>query len=168
VPRRQDLPAFALPATPRRETRQDLAPRWCSLAELSSAVTSLRFLDWPLIRDPLPYAGGQPKRSAPFPAKETHERTGGKQTKDTPHQATRGIPVNPASLIWCFRCGRVNRFRPLSPYGNRRLSCLRPERQVTPAAASFASSLAPPPRPCVGSPVCHAFSPIAFSGVGGA
>ena len=61
----------------------------------------------------------------------------------------------------------MKRFRPLSPYAHRWLSALRPERQVTPAAASFASSLAPPPRLCVGSPVCHAFSPTCFEWCGG-
>ena len=33
-------------------------PRGRSLAELSIGVTPLRFLNWPLIRGPFPYAGG--------------------------------------------------------------------------------------------------------------
>jgi hypothetical protein len=42
-------------------------PRGCSLAELSIGVTPFHFLNWPLIRGPIPYAGVPFKRSAPFP-----------------------------------------------------------------------------------------------------
>ena len=69
-PRRQDLPAFALPATPRRETRQELAPPpWRSLDELSFAVTALRFLSCPLIRGPVSLTrAARANAPLPFPA----------------------------------------------------------------------------------------------------
>jgi len=53
----------------RREARQDLALPWGSLDELSPAVTPLRFLVWPLIRGPFPYAGVQPNRFVSFPSR---------------------------------------------------------------------------------------------------
>jgi hypothetical protein len=42
-------------------------PRGRSLDELSIGVTPLRFLNWPLIRGPFPYAGVPFKRFVPFP-----------------------------------------------------------------------------------------------------
>ena len=79
-----------------------------SLDELSFAAALLRFLSCPLIRDPMPYAGGQGKRfrSAPGFQKLTSE-AGGKQTKAQPPTGPRGsIPVNPPTVDMALRCGR--------------------------------------------------------------
>jgi len=54
-----------IPSPGPQETR---LPPGCSLDDLSFAVATLRFLFRPLIRPPLSYAGGQPKRSAPLSA----------------------------------------------------------------------------------------------------
>ena len=48
------------------ETRRDSASPGALPRELSFADAPLRSLAWPLFRNPLPYAGGQSKRSAPL------------------------------------------------------------------------------------------------------
>jgi hypothetical protein len=63
-----------------------------------------------------------------------------------------------------LRCVRVERFPATFPSANRRLSWPLPGPRIAPTAAAFTRSLAPPPRPCVGSPVCHASGQCAFSG----
>jgi hypothetical protein len=50
------------------ETRRDSASPGALPRELSVADAPLRSLAWPLFRDPFPYAGGQPNRSAPLTA----------------------------------------------------------------------------------------------------
>ncbi len=65
--------SFRFPLKDYASKLTDLRSPVGALLEISKAAAPLRFLVSPL-RDPFPYAGGQPKRSIPLTALEIHKR----------------------------------------------------------------------------------------------
>jgi hypothetical protein len=67
--------SFRFPLKDYASKLTDLRSPVGALLEISKAAAPLRFLVSPL-RDPFPYAGGQPKRSISLTALEIHKRAG--------------------------------------------------------------------------------------------
>jgi hypothetical protein len=103
--RRRDSPAFALPATLRRETRRDSAPPRSLTREVSFADAPLCFFVLSAFPRPCPLRGrpGQTRSEIPMPYRDsahglqklTRERGENPLHPSTHHKATRGIPVRP-------------------------------------------------------------------------